>query len=303
MMRRNGRGPVRAAIGVLFCASLVLSSSRQADATQLNLLFLGNSFMSGYGGSPKTIPELVSEIAVAAGHDAPLFIPVMQDGSSLSFHVGLVPTILDATPDIAWDAVIMQDFSTRPTHITPGGVAAHRADILNLYSMVSAHSPNVKPVLFETWARGYGHPYYEPPTPEFPGGPEEMQAEVRAAIELAAGDVDAYAGQQVAQIASVGQAFQFVGFAPILYGDAAYHASTLGTLIAAMITYSTIYDDANLDEIDYTDILAGLELTEGDGEIALDSAVTVVPEPSSIVLCGMALLSVGLFRVKRRSGR
>ena len=97
-------------------------------------------------------------------------------------------------PGEKWEHVVLQDFSTQPTHI--GNLALHRSSALGLYDLVDNHSPDVQAVMFETWARGPGHSFYTGASPAFPGGPAQMQQELREGYQLSTGDINAAAGMK-----------------------------------------------------------------------------------------------------------
>ncbi len=241
-----------------------------------NILFYGNSFTLG-AGSSDSVPNLVHDIAVAAGQATPFTHNAAVSGQSFTWHLAnnLDPISNTLPVGQEWDYAVLQNFSTAPTHL--GNVSQHRADAVSLYQEIANHSPNFTPVLFETWARGPGHSFYTGATPNFPGGPAEMQAEVRNGYLLAAQDIDITAGAGTVRLAEVGDRWEDANWNNLHAGDI-YHANNRGTLLTSLVIYSTIYQDDTSD-IDLSNILSGLGLTPDEG-VFLSSIADEIEPPS-----------------------
>ncbi len=266
-----------------------------------NLIYFGNSLTNATCcGATERVPNLVADIAEAAGRPRPFFINASINGMGLGFHLNrpVTPQIIEMfVPDgDTWDHVVLQDSMLATTRL--GDVTAHVSNALGMYQLVAANSPAVEPIMYETWARRPGNVVYTGDPPDFPGGPSEMQAEVRAGYMMSAANINATAGMDVARIARVGDAWEFGGFPLNFYSDP-IHANNRGTLLAAMVIYGTIYEDPDVSDIDLTSILGELSLSAADGELltGLADQSLAIPEPGSISL---VLLGVAGFVSKRR---
>lgn len=227
-----------------FCGAAMADSPK-------NLLFYGNSFTIGIGSTEAEsyggVPEVVRQLAIAAGYPEPRVENAAVSGQSLGWHLannaGAITNPADfmKAPDFQWDAVIIQEFSTEPTHI--GNPANFRANALTMFNQVRSHSPAAKGVLFETWARGPGHSYYTGGSPLFPGGPAQMQQEVRDNYELARQDLAAAHGNDSVSIATVGDAWEATGW-DNLHSTDIYHANTRGTYLTGLVIFGTIYGES-----------------------------------------------------------
>ncbi len=286
------------ALGALAAAPAALSQP-------LNVIFYGNSFTFG-AGSTDSVNGLFEDIAVAAGHDAPFVVSAAVSGQDLEFHVNNNANSIFTTipPDRDWDYIVMQEHSTKLTRAYdgspsfPASVEESKTTAVALHNVAETRSAGVVPVLYETWARGPGHAFYTGGTPQFPGGPSEMQAEIRDGYNQLKGALDADAGGDVTLIAPVGDAWEALNY-DTLHADDLWHAQNRGTLLAGLVIYGTIYDDPTTSDIDLTDILSSLSLTAQDGAELTAAADAILPEPASLGLLGMAGLTV----LRRRSRR
>ena len=233
-----------------------------------NLLFFGNSF-TAYNN----LPALVSTIAALDGHAKPNVFAQATFGWTLTDQLNKLATdgsgnIIRSLPaGAAWDDVIMQDLSTRPTSVrTPpinGDAAAFRADAAALFKQVHDQSPGVHDVLLETWARGADSPFY----PGSYSGSATMQSELLTNYTLAAGDANQAFGAGTAIVAPAGEAWKARGWARELYdGSDEYHPSPKGSLLAALVVYRAAYHDdtADIPAANATALLASLNLTAAD---------------------------------------
>ncbi|QDS98840.1 hypothetical protein [Adhaeretor mobilis] len=240
----------------------------------INILFYGNSFTNGLG-STESVPNLVRDIATAAGHTTPTVVNAANNGSSFTWHLANNAGVISSGLPISeqWDFAVLQNFSTTPTHL--GNVAQHRADSVSLYQQIAAHSPSHTPVLYETWARAPGHNYYTSGVPDFPGGPSEMQAELRNGYLLAAQDIDVSTGGRIARIAEVGSRWEDANW-DNLHSDDLYHAQNRGTLLASLEIYSTIYQQQT-SGIDLSSVLGELGLSLYEGQFLTSITDGLIP--------------------------
>jgi hypothetical protein len=239
------RFSARSLLVVLVVAALGASTMAEPPRS---LLFYGNSFTLGIGSTEAEtfggVPEVVRQLAVAAGYSAPRVENAAVAGQTLGWHLannaGSItdPTDFVEMPGFQWDAVIIQEYSTEPTHV--GNPAAFRSNALTMFGLVRKHSPAARAVLFETWARGPGHSFYTGGSPAFPGGPAQMQQELRDNYELARQDLVSAHGAGSTVVARVGDAWEAAGWAN-LHADDIYHANTRGTYLTGLVIFGTIY--------------------------------------------------------------
>lgn len=300
IMRRHGLClvPVLALLGADHTAGQTLpnpgafvSSQRAGQTTGLNLLFFGNSYTissqnsavhtPSYAGA-RGIPELVRRVAIAAGQVPPFVKNVYERNKGFDYHLNAASPSLSeidepALDHEAWDFVVLQGFSTRPTHHPyTGNARLHQENAWRLFEEVRAGTtrhisqhPAVTPVLYQTWARHPDHWFYDLTSPHNSGnniaiglsnwtggrlftGPAQMAEEVRTSHDEARQLIDARTPQTTALVTPVGDAWQAGDWgrgSAGLYAWDYYHANSRGDLLTAMTIYGTIYDDADTSRI------------------------------------------------------
>lgn len=266
----------RHAIAFILAGCPVLCAAPDASAS-LNILFFGNSYTlertinNGSLYLP-SVPDCITTLALAAGQPAPTTVNAAESAKSLSWHLANNTAVISngLAPGQHWDYVVFQDQSTRPTTSHPdGNVQNHRQSAVGLFTNVALHSPNAIPVMYETWARDQDDSeFYNPTTGYFPGGPAQMQSELRDSYQLSAQDIDALVGSPRARIAPVGDAWEATGFDNLYISDNS-HMNARGRMLSALVIYSTIYQDATHDLFlsgALNTMLASLNLSALDGD-------------------------------------
>jgi len=210
-----------------------------APTQSKNLLFYGNSYTYyswGYG-----VPELVQLIAIEAGHPSPHFVAGHVGGSNLQFHAtdpGQIALISALPPGETWDEVVIQGMSLEATNQAGNDPAVFRSNALAITSNVRNHSPAARAVMYQTWARAWGHAYY----PVSWANPMGMHNVVRDNYHLAVSDINAAFGADTAENSAVGDAMALLEWDPAWYDPDLSHPGPAMTLLAAMCIYTSIYD-------------------------------------------------------------
>lgn len=149
--RFHGCGVFRLVLLFLMLFAGLAPASLQA---QYRVLFIGNSFTIGSGGGG--VPGIFDRLAQAGGHPDPDTVMRAVGGEDFQFHSA------DATTQVAirsqaWTHVVLQNYSTQPTHLASGSVPNHYAYGSLLYRQVMTNNPATRVVLFETWSRSAAH--------------------------------------------------------------------------------------------------------------------------------------------------
>jgi len=235
---------VRAALAglLVFCCS-----ARTLPAE--NILFIGNSFTYGggdgavltYGG----VPKLVEAIAASKGKAASTRM-VTTGGKDWGFHLGN-PATDAALQGKPWDGVVLQDYSTKPTHA--GNVDEFMKNGRLFYDRIARESPHAQIVLYETWAYDSRHAIFAAaPSPKQFANPDEMTGELDKNYEALGDALRALDPHRQVLVARVGMAFaRCVRENPDinLYATDFKHPDRQGSYLAALVIYATLFHDSS----------------------------------------------------------
>ncbi|MCK5796049.1 MAG: hypothetical protein KAI47_02645, partial [Deltaproteobacteria bacterium] len=203
----------------------------------LRLFFIGNSFTLG-----GPVPILVKELAANAGFPLPHVEYSAMGGYTLSKH-RLLKASTDGVAKGAWDVVVLQEYSTKPTDAM-GDPLGFKRDATWFYDKALAASSAAEVVLYETWARHPDHSVY----PTHFKDPAEMQAQLRKHYNDAADHyVPAHATvspKDAVKVAPAGDVWEKHLAEPKalrLHASDNYHAGPNGQYLNALVIFSTIY--------------------------------------------------------------
>jgi hypothetical protein len=239
-------GMIRLKDGVLglflFCLSIL---ALPAD----DILFFGNSFTQGAGDvwvvGMGGIPKLVEAIAASKGKTVNTMM-VATGGKDWAYFMAN-PATDPALKSKPWNWVVLQDYSTKPTHLARTNT--FMADGEAFYDRIAQESPQAKIVLYETWA-------YDARNPIFTGvsnkkgfvNPDEMIGEIVKNYTALLSALQAKDPNRQIVMAPVGEAFaRCVKEHPEI---ALYNAKDLkhptqaGSYLSAMVIYATIFQDS-----------------------------------------------------------
>ncbi|VUD65008.1 hypothetical protein TDB9533_03456 [Thalassocella blandensis] len=206
------------------------------------ILFIGNSFTE-YG----PIPELVEQMAHFAGFTDVDIQRRTILGQSLTTH--REDNAADGAPQRvleSWDAVILQDLSTRPTD--SGDPHTFYQDVTWFNDRIKSANINTQVYLYETWAWRFDKDLY----PDRFADPAQMQAEIRYHYNFAA---TSYAPEHTQfpnsppiKVVPVGDAWELdLQNGEVdgrLHDPDSHHAGNLGKYLNALVFYSVIFDQS-----------------------------------------------------------
>ncbi len=246
--RRRGWMPL------LLLAWLCLAPALRAE---LRVLFIGNSFTFGYG-STTDVPDLFDRLARAGGQDDPVTLMRTISGKDFEWHAGDSGT-LAAINERQWTHVILQNYSTEPTHLTSIGgksIADHLTFGRALYQQVMANHSHSNVVLFETWSRAASHALITGiSTDSSFACTAQFQNELRTNYQLLRDNLNKeFPDAPPVSVAPVGSTWEQAGallplsdpgfvdlFMPNESPQYGYHANDCGTYLAACVFYAKLY--------------------------------------------------------------
>jgi hypothetical protein len=226
-----------------FLAFLAFASSlARAD----DILFVGNSFTFGAGDKVVQahggVPRLVHEIALAKNRQL-LTFAVTAPGKDLSYHLAQ-PATEKALASKSWTWIVLQDLSTRPTHV--GNIPQFLEDGEIFSDRIAKTSPAAGILLYETWARPPGAFYNGKSSHDF-SSPGQMMNELHQAYGLLRDQLARKNPGRPVRVALVGTAFARVRTEyPSINLNATdqHHANAAGSYLAALVIYETIYHES-----------------------------------------------------------
>lgn len=235
---------------LLLTLALIGTVALEGADEGLKVLFIGNSFTIASGGN-NTVPGQFDHLARTLGEVDPLVQMRATGGYTYQQHFNDSLT----APAIAaqkWDYVILQNYSTAPTHLNGGvGITDHYTYGERLYDTVIANHPETQVILYETWSRAVDHSLISGgSTNNSFASTAQMQEELRTNYDGLAAFLNAkHPENKPVLVAPVGDAWENAGGLrelddPLyvnLHGSDRYHGNANGYYLSAAVFFSMIY--------------------------------------------------------------
>ncbi|MGE9290252.1 MAG: SGNH/GDSL hydrolase family protein [Puniceicoccales bacterium] len=228
-----------------FLALIFLCSWSQAEN---KVLFLGNSYTFGSGGT-ESVPNIFDALANATGQEDPTTVMRAVGGKDYKFHY---QNSLDYVQQAPWTHVILQNYSTLPTHIK--NTQEHFDYGSRLYEAIIANNPDTQVMLYMTWARAYVHPLVSgTSSPKSFGSTDEMLEELSTNYTALAEQLTAENPDNLPVIVNpVGIAWNLAGgnLPPSdpgfvdLFGKDNHHGNDAGYYLAACVHFASVYQSS-----------------------------------------------------------
>ncbi|MBT64199.1 MAG: hypothetical protein CML13_13420 [Puniceicoccaceae bacterium] len=250
---------------------LVLVTLTNLTHAENKVLFLGNSFTIGGSGS-RSVPNIFDTLARAAGQEDPITVMAAAGGRDYQHHYENYQAEIASQP---WTHVVMQNFSTEPTHI--GSVSDHMTYGTLLYGSVMANNSDTQVHLYQTWARSAIHSLITgTSTSSTFESTDEMLNELVTNYQALADSLNTdHPANPAVKVNPVGQAWDNAGgnLHPSdpnyidLFDSDEYHGNLLGYYLSACVHYAAIYQDNPVGLYSTTEV-ANLSLNLDPSEAA-----------------------------------
>jgi hypothetical protein len=243
------RSPRTAA--AFLCAALTFVLLEFSTAAERQVLFIGNSFTQG-SPVPGGVPELFDRLAQAGGQGDPVTVMSAVGGTDFRYHATNATT-RSHLASRAWTDIILQNYSTEPTHLEDGthSLSNHFTYGSQLYDLATSQAPLARVFLFETWSRAASHALIKGVSNSSGyASTAAFQSELRANYRLLAELLNReHPANPPVTVAPVGDAWESAGalrepsdpFFSSLHGSDNYHGNSSGYYFAAAVIYSHVF--------------------------------------------------------------
>lgn len=211
---------------IVFVLALFIAAN--SEPTSVSVLFVGNS-LTEKNDLPNTFKQLAAASSLHANVEVHSITP---GGAFLNDHWkrgDVVAELRKLRPNF----LVLQGQSTEP--VSAAQSFAHSAALLK----AEADRVGAVTILFSTWARPAGDPYYKDPSSG--GSPAQMQMQLNSAYAQVSHSIGA-------TLAPVGVAFEHSQHdAPqIQLLDGTQHPSPAGTYLAAAVLFRVIFNASSI---------------------------------------------------------
>lgn len=237
----------RCFIPIALIAAFTLAGMPTSVA-QNRVLFIGNSFTIGNGGGG--VPGIFDRLAQAGGHTDPDTVMQATGGVDFKYHYESAATLATIASK-PWTHVILQNYSTEPTHLASGSIPDHYTYGTLLYEKIMQNNPQTQVILFETWSRSAVHPLITGVSgPNSFASTAEFQTELRTNYQGLAHSLNLnHPTNPFVAVAPVGDAWENAGGLrnlsdPLyvrLHDSDEYHGNNNGYYLTACVIYSVVY--------------------------------------------------------------
>ncbi len=214
-------------------------------SAEFKVLFIGNSFTIGTGGS-KSVPAIFDALANAAGQEPPTTVMRAVGGEDYKYHYENSLTQIQSDQ---WTHVVLQNYSTGPTHV--GNISDHMTYGGLLYDEIIANNPDTHVHLYQTWARAEAHSLISgTSTSSSFATTDEMLGELVTNYQALADTLtSANPDKAPVTVNPIGEAWNLAGgnlpasdpgYIDLWAGDN-YHGDDRGYYLSACVHYASIY--------------------------------------------------------------